>query len=174
MADIPHESSSYTVPIAGEDESKQKGHVRHYSDSALNDASSWAPQSPARVFSSNEPISAQSSRRSRPAEPHPFANEQPAPSKSLQDQVLAGTLGLLKMAGGATLSTTGKLVLPPLQFSQNFSFPLYGRHWWAISTVLLPYESRITFEYFRVVCITFIQLLVIPQREKSFDPKCIR
>jgi len=144
----PGEGTESYVPIATKHGgSKKKGHARHFSDSALvsgaDDASSWAPpSSPGRqsldagMFESTR---SPPPRRSATA-PYPtYTPSQPqtAANKSIQDQVLAGTLELLKMMGGATLSTTGKLVQPPLYVVQSVLLP-------ALWSGLVDYLSQVT------------------------------
>jgi hypothetical protein len=144
MTDIGDETSSY-VPVKTEDGSSKKNkHVRRYSDSALvggddgSVSSSWAPpSSPGRqsLNETSEPSRLSSPRRSK-GETHPFASPTKQ-QKSIQDQFMAGTLELLKMAGGATLSTTGKLVQPPLYVAQSIILP-------ALWSALVDYVSQVT------------------------------
>lgn len=150
MSEPGEEAVSY-VPIATEDGSRKKGHTRRFSDSALavgDDAShsSWAPPStPGRTsldaFEPSSRLQSPPPRRSETTEPLPFTtpSQQPAQanSKSIQDQVLAGTLELLKLAGGATLSTTGKLVQPPLYVVQSVLLP-------ALWSGLVDYLKQVT------------------------------
>ena len=149
MAQEGEETASY-VPIATEDGGgKKKGHARRFSDSALvggDDASisSWAPPlSPAGGQSldanvmGTTPLNSPPRRRRRAAEPHPFASQSPQPNRTLQDQVLAGTLELLKIMGGATLSTTGKIVQPPLYIAQSILLP-------AMWSGLVDYLNQVT------------------------------
>jgi hypothetical protein len=83
---------------------------------------------------STEANSRDTSRRTRstatspnPAVPAATAKTAVAEKLSIQDRVAAGalsaTLELLKFAGGATLSTTGKLVAPPLYVTRNIILP---------------------------------------------------
>lgn len=153
MAQEGEETESY-VPIATEDggNRKKKGHARRFSDSVLVDGgddddacsiSSWAPPlSPRQSLDPNvlrpTPLTSPPPSRRRAAEPHPFASQSPQPNnKSLQDQVLTGTLELLKIMGGATLSTTGKLVQPPLHIAQSVLLP-------ALWSGLVDYLNQVT------------------------------
>ena len=146
MTDTADEAASYDVPTKTEDcSSKKKKHARHHSDSVLcggddgSVSSSWAPPStsPGRQSFNDEAAQLSSPpRRQRQGEPHPFVSPTQQ-NKSLQDQLKAGTLELLKMAGGATLSTTGKLVQPPLQVVQSVILP-------ALWSALVDYVNQVT------------------------------
>jgi hypothetical protein len=152
-------SVSY-VPIATGDggsssSKKKKGHARRFSDSALGgDASSWAPpSSPGRQSldgaAAFEPSHLQSPPQLRHYETEPPSFDSPQnKSSSLQDQVLQGTLELLKMAGGATLSTTGKLIQPPLHVTQHLLLPAL---WGALKDFLNQYTPLRVKDWFRIL-----------------------
>lgn len=149
-------SVSY-VPVAtgdGRSSSKRKGHARRFSDSALGgDVSSWAPASPSSPGRQSldgaafEPshLAPSSPPRLRHYETEPFASQ--TKSNSLQDQVLQGTLELLKIVSGATLSTTGKLIQPPLHVTQQILLPAL---WGAFKDFLNQYTPLRVKDWFRI------------------------
>lgn len=142
--DNDNESASRNQSFAQQSDqdggSSANRHSRRLSGSAVDDdgsvASSWAP--PPSPGQRVEPTRLSPERQTVQAtEQHPFSQDAPQEKTRLQDQVLAGTLELLKMAGGVTLSTTGKLVYPPLHITRTILLP-------TLWNALIDYLGQVT------------------------------
>ena len=100
-------ASSYQVPLNDTNVDSSSGGQRRHPQSRRR-----RPRSRSRGPSSQQPCSDE---------------EEAAEPASLQDRLtgaaLAGTLDVLKLLGGVTLSTTGKLAAPPLHVTRTFLLP---------------------------------------------------
>jgi hypothetical protein len=135
-------------------------------DGVGSGASSWAPPpsphhraQPTRPSPQKQTVQATTEQQQQ--QQHPFS---PAPEKTtttttrLTDQVLAGTLDLLKMAGGATLSTTGKLVSPPLHVTRTVLLPAL---WQTLTDYLTSVTPLRVKDWFRIVSSSVHHMIVV-------------
>lgn len=133
------------------------GDNNNNNDGVGSGASSWAPPpSPHHRVQPTRPSPQKQTVQA--TEQHPFS---PAPEKTttrLTDQVLAGTLDLLKMAGGATLSTTGKLVSPPLHVTRTVLLPAL---WQTLTDYLTSVTPLRVKDWFRIVSSSVHHVIVV-------------
>ena len=102
---------------------------------------------------------------------------QSQPQQSLSDQVVssavAGTVELLKLAGGWTLSATGKVVAPPLQVTQRVLLP----HLWAATVDVLATSTPPRLQdWFRIVqsaVVQFVSVLTRTERGQAFAQRLV-
>ena len=102
----------------------------------------------------------------------PLPPDKAIPNASIPDRIaataLAGTLELLRVAGGFTLSTTGKLVAPPLHVTRTLLLP----HLFAASMDYIQHATpNRVMDWIRLVSTSvhhFITVLVNTDKGKSF------
>lgn len=68
--------------------------------------------------------------------------------KTMQDRLVSGSLGLMKLAGGITLSTTGKLIMPPLKITKEIIIPAL---WEATKDRVSFYTPQRLKDWFQIV-----------------------
>jgi hypothetical protein len=143
-------NQSFGQQSAQEDASSTNRHSRPGSvggdDGSV--ASSWAPPPfPGQRVETPTRLSPQRQTFQATKEQHPFS--QTAPEKTrLTDQLMAGTLELLKMAGGVTLSTTGKLASPPLHVTRTVLLPAL---WQTLADYLTSVTPLRVKDWFRIL-----------------------
>jgi hypothetical protein len=97
---------------------------------------------------------------------------------SIQDRVAAGalsaTLELLKFAGGATLSTTGKLVAPPLYVTRNIILPNLWHACQDYITSSTPVRAKSWFKIISSSVHHFFSVLRGTARGKVFRHRVVR
>ena len=175
-------NQSFAQQSAQDGGSSASKHSRRLSGSVVDDdgsvASSWAP--PPSPGQRAEPTRLTPQRQTLQAteQQHPLSQDTPQEKSRqqdqktrLQDQVLAGTLELLKMAGGVTLSTTGKLVSPPLHVTRTILLP-------ALWNALVEYVHQVTpmrvKDWFRILSSSVHHIFTVigrTQKGKIFQEK---
>ena len=117
--------------------------------------SSWAPgqstQRASRRGSRSEPIVPSSGRRTaESSEEHPlsFQDRVVQAAEATGSSALFGTLELLKLAGGATLSTTGKIISPSIQVTRNVILPAL---WSTLSDYVAFISPQRLKDWFRII-----------------------
>ena len=113
----------YTVPVRN----RRSSGIGAASSSA---ASSWATTGSGNLGSASVASTVKSPARKKKSSSSTTTTTTKPPvaeKKSIQnrivDSALFGTVELLKLAGGATLSTTGRLVAPPLRVTKDILLP---------------------------------------------------
>ena len=118
------EGDSHMSPIRDEN-----GYADHHG-SGSSVGSSWAPGASSRRSSQqgsrNDPIESSTGRRTAEStEEHPlsFQDRVVQAAGATGSSALFGTIELLKLAGGVTLSTTGKIMSPSIQVTTQVIIP---------------------------------------------------
>jgi len=143
-------------------------------------ASSWAPRNLA-----SESASASMGSVKAPSRNNGAANRRnnktptaPRPQPSLTDRLgqsaLSSTLGILKLAGGITLKTTGTILSPSLELTRNVVLPslLAG-----IADYLSQVSPQRLKDWFRIVSASIhhlIAVIVSTERGSTFRHKVVR
>lgn len=157
---LREEGDEYFVPIREEDDrinnhhhdaaprqrrrtTRKRQQQHHDNDDAVNVATTEQQQQQQQ----NQP-------------PLPPPHQTPSFSDRITSSAVSGTLGLLRLASDVTLSTTGKLVAPPLQATQHLLLPaLYA----AFVDFLSSVTSQRVKDWFRILQASLYHLVTVLQ-----------
>lgn len=152
----------------------EPGHFDPNAGSGSSVGSSWAPGSRQGSRSGHAmPTSARKTAESTEEHPLSFTDKVVKAAGATGSSALFGTLELLKLAGGATLSTTGKIISPSIQVTRQVVFPAL----WSALTDYYEYIAppRLK-DWFRIVTSSlhhFITVLTNTHKGIVFQKKVV-